>query len=190
MLLGCRKLPPCSQERRDANHSRPCLACHLPATACLLAVRLPNGGVGLLLRCRVYDGRGRMYGVQQACLYRLRPQPSPRRPPRPPVLQQATAGVLRPGLTTPRGMQARVLQQAGQEEQQQELQRHVPAQEPATGPDLVWQGFIEMPGGGNKFVVRYDAVSRRYLALTNPSIDRYGSNPDARNVLVLVRRCC
>lgn len=26
-----------------------------------------------------------------------------------------------------------------------------------------------------------------YLALTNPSVDRYGANPDARNILVLVR---
>jgi hypothetical protein len=34
--------------------------------------------------------------------------------------------------------------------------------------------------------VRYDAASGRYVALTNPSIDRYGSNPDARNILVLV----
>ena len=44
-----------------------------------------------------------------------------------------------------------------------------------------------MPGGGNKFTVRYDNMSRLYLSLTNPSIDRYGGNPDARNILMLVR---
>uniref|UniRef100_A0A1D1ZYC9 Exo-alpha-sialidase n=1 Tax=Auxenochlorella protothecoides TaxID=3075 RepID=A0A1D1ZYC9_AUXPR len=51
---------------------------------------------------------------------------------------------------------------------------------------LRWQGHVFMPGGGNKFTVRYDVHSRMYLSLTNPSIDRYGVNPDARNVLVLV----
>lgn len=33
---------------------------------------------------------------------------------------------------------------------------------------------------------RYDDRTQLYLAVTNPSVDRYGSNPDARNILVLV----
>lgn len=33
---------------------------------------------------------------------------------------------------------------------------------------------------------RWVPQARLYLALTNPSIDRYGANPDARNILVLV----
>ncbi|KAI7837021.1 hypothetical protein COHA_009098 [Chlorella ohadii] len=51
---------------------------------------------------------------------------------------------------------------------------------------LNWQGFVEMPGGGNKFTARFDPSTRLYLALTNPSIDRYGANSDARNILALV----
>lgn len=187
MLLGCRKLPPCSQERRDANHSRPCLACHLPATACLLAVRLPNGGVGLLLRCRVYDGLGRMYGVQQACLFKLRQSGPQQRPEVPAQHGRQLAEEAGGGAPSLRKL---VLPQGTKPASEQQ-----PPQRGRAGPDeapwrLQWHGFIDMPGGGNKFLVRYDAVSRRYLALTNPSIDRYGSNPDARNVLVLVRRCC
>jgi hypothetical protein len=45
-----------------------------------------------------------------------------------------------------------------------------------------------MPGGGNKFTVPYDGSTGQYLALNNPSINRYGSNADARSILVLVSR--
>ena len=40
------------------------------------AVRLPEGGVGLLLRCRVYDGLGRLYDLQHACFFKLAPRPA------------------------------------------------------------------------------------------------------------------
>ena len=50
---------------------------------------------------------------------------------------------------------------------------------------LAWRGFVSMPGGGNKFSVKFDEGSGQYLALTNPSVDRYGANADARNILVL-----
>ncbi|KAL4437386.1 hypothetical protein ABPG75_004525 [Micractinium tetrahymenae] len=102
------------------------------------AVSLPGGaGVGLLLRCLVYDAQGRTYTMQHACLFQLRPGPSP--------------GPAAPG-----------------------------------SDSLAWQDFVDMPGGGNRFTARWVPEARRYLALTNPSIDRYGSNPDARNILVLV----
>lgn len=37
-----------------------------------------------------------------------------------------------------------------------------------------------------RFTARFDPSTGLYLALTNPSIDRYGANPDARNTLALV----
>ena len=65
-------------------------------------------------------------------------------------------------------------------EQQQQEQARQPQ------PGLQWAGFVSMPGGGNKFTARFDSGTGQYLALTNPSIDRYGGNADARNILVLV----
>ncbi|KAL4429835.1 hypothetical protein ABPG77_010952 [Micractinium sp. CCAP 211/92] len=66
--------------------------------------------------------------------------------------------------------------------------RPSPGVEPAAaGQDaLQWRGFVDMPGGGNRFTARWVPQARLYLALTNPSIDRYGANADARNILVLV----
>jgi hypothetical protein len=133
------------------------------------AVRLPEGGVGLLLRCRVYDGQGRMYDLQHACFFKLRPRPAG-------GMAQETAAALLLASTAqfhPHG-----------------LQQRLPDVPKGRGPpgSLAWQGFVSMPGGGNKFIVRYDGSTGQYLALTNPSIDRYGSNPDARNILVLVSR--
>lgn len=37
-----------------------------------------------------------------------------------------------------------------------------------------------------RFTARLDPTTGLYLALTNPSIDRYGANSDARNILALV----
>ena len=133
------------------------------------AVRLPEGGVGLLLRCRVYDGQGRMYDLQHACFFKVRPQPAGR------VAQQTAAG---PPLASTAHFQPQRPQQG----------LPVVPEEPRPPGSLVWQGFVSMPGGGNKFIVRYDGSTGQYMALTNPSIDRYGSNPDARNMLVLVSR--
>ncbi|PSC68514.1 glycosyl hydrolase [Micractinium conductrix] len=119
------------------------------------AVRLPGGtGVGLLLRCRVYDAQSRTYTLQHACFFTLGPSP---------VLSDApaTRGAAGGGNST------------------------VWHQGSGDGGMLRWQGFVDLPGGGNKFVCRWDPFTRRYLALTNPSIDRYGANPDARNILVL-----
>ena len=164
------------------------------------AVRLPEGGAGLLLRCRVYDGQGRMYDLQHACFFKLRPRPAGG------TAQQAAAGPwLASGGHLGSGQgDVRFLKQQRQQQQRQQQQTkqqqqagHQPRPregllgEPA-GPgalgSLAWQGFVSMPGGGNKFIVRYDGSTGRYLALTNPSVDRYGSNPDARNILVLVSR--
>lgn len=60
------------------------------------------------------------------------------------------------------------------------------------GARLRWRGLVPMPGGGNKFFIKKSQVSptdgeARYLALSNPSIDRYGSNFDVRNKLVLLQ---
>lgn len=60
-----------------------------------------------------------------------------------------------------------------------------PASAPLQGLSLNNKGTIFMPGGGNKFAAKYDPATGYYLALTNPSVDRYGANPDARNILVL-----
>ncbi len=38
----------------------------------------------------------------------------------------------------------------------------------------------------HRFTARFDPSTGLYLALTNPSIDRYGANADARNILALV----
>ena len=146
------------------------------------AVRLPEGGAGLLLRCRVYDKQGRMYDLQHACFFKLRPRPaaSGRQG------QQAAVGpLLVPGAHSGSGLGGlRHLQQQADHGQPPQ-QEPVPEAASPLGA-LAWQGFVSMPGGGNKFIVRYDAGTAQYLALTNPSIDRYGSNPDARNILVLV----
>lgn len=37
----------------------------------------------------------------------------------------------------------------------------------------------------HRFTARFDPATQLYLAVTNPSIDRYGANPDARNILAL-----
>ena len=36
-----------------------------------------------------------------------------------------------------------------------------------------------------RFTARFDPATQLYLAVTNPSIDRYGANSDARNILAL-----
>lgn len=62
----------------------------------------------------------------------------------------------------------------------------------SNGKTLVFDsdgGFIDMPGGGNKFTVRYDATSRRYWSLTNAVTDSSYSGTNferARNTLALV----
>lgn len=66
------------------------------------AVPMPDGSVGLLLRCRVANVKNQLYSLQYACLFTL------------------GGG-------------------------------HAPA---LMNPKLEWQGFIAMPGGGNKFTVR------------------------------------
>jgi hypothetical protein len=169
------------------------------------AVALPSGHVALLLRCRVYDGQGRTYTLQHACLFLLEAAPA--------------AGEVAGGAA---GMPVEVVEQAANEaatgqhteaeeqwaaategsaaerRQAQRRQLAVAARQGAVaGPAagglqllgpmrLTWQGFVDMPGGGNKFTARFDPSTGLYLALTNPSIDRYGANPDARNILVLV----
>lgn len=44
-------------------------------------------------------------------------------------------------------------------------------------------GFIDFPGGMDKFTIRYDEASRRYLTLVNNNT--YPSKPDQRNVVSL-----
>lgn len=56
---------------------------------------------------------------------------------------------------------------------------------PGGPPQLQWKGFISMPGGGNKFNIKRDPATKLYLALTNPSIERYRSF-DQRNTVTLV----
>lgn len=51
---------------------------------------------------------------------------------------------------------------------------------------MTWLGIVNMPGGGNNFQILFDDVSGYYVSLTNPSIDRYGQNPDARNIVTLI----
>ena len=67
------------------------------------AVVMPDGTLGLLMRCRVCDIKNRLYTLEHACLFTL------------------------DGIPTP------TLNNVGA---------------------LQWRGFISMPGGGNKFVVR------------------------------------
>ena len=59
--------------------------------------------------------------------------------------------------------------------------------EPPAGPAL--QGFCQcchaLPIATRRFSARLDPSTGLYLALTNPSIDRYGGNPDARSILAL-----
>lgn len=145
------------------------------------AVRLPfGGGVGLLLRCRVVDGLSRLYSLQQACLFKLAAAPDPTPGPEP---------APQPEDATHHGRQLTALRarsSGGWEAAAGSGGDALPPPSPPHRP-LLWHGFVDMPGGGNKFQVRFDPMSGRYLALTNPSIDRYGSNSDARNILVLVR---
>ena len=155
---------------------------------------LPDGsGVGLLQRCRMYDDKGRLYSLQYACLLKLMQLPQrqqsdaaalaaawtqPPLPPRdePPWQQRQW----QPGLHADRQLapagEAEAAPSGEQQQQQQQRQQ----------PGLQWAGFVSMPGGGNKFTVRFDSGTGHYMALTNPSIDRYGGNADARNILVLV----
>ncbi|KAI3429841.1 hypothetical protein D9Q98_010153 [Chlorella vulgaris] len=143
------------------------------------AVRLPfGGGVGLLLRCRVVDGLSRLYSLQQACLFKLAAAPDPTPGPEP---------APQPEDATHHGRQLTALRarsSGGWEAAAGSGGDALPPPSPPHRP-LLWHGFVDMPGGGNKFQVRFDPMSGRYLALTNPSIDRYGSNSDARNILVL-----
>ena len=48
-------------------------------------------------------------------------------------------------------------------------------------------GFIDFPGGGKKFTLRYDPVSQRYWSLTNYVPDRHRDSfpPSTRNTLAL-----
>lgn len=66
-------------------------------------VVMPDGTLGLLMRCRVCDIKNRLYTLEHACLFTLDGNPTP-------ALNNVGA--------------------------------------------LQWRGFISMPGGGNKFVVR------------------------------------
>jgi hypothetical protein len=51
-------------------------------------------------------------------------------------------------------------------------------------------GFIDFPGGGKKFVIRYDAQSKAYWALATPVLERFKTNGvpgSVRNTLALLR---
>jgi hypothetical protein len=51
-------------------------------------------------------------------------------------------------------------------------------------------GFIELPGGGKKFVIRYDAQSKAYWALATPVLEAFKTNGvpgSVRNTLALLR---
>lgn len=72
------------------------------------AVDMRGGGLGVLLRCRVYDVTQRSYTLQQACLFEV-------------ANWRALGGGA--GANT-------------------------------SDVNMVWQGFVDMPGGGNKFTVR------------------------------------
>lgn len=166
------------------------------------ALQAPGGGIALLLRCRVYDDAGRLYGVQQACLYRLA-EPAVGSAGAGAHMADAnsssgegtvsfapddpTAGMDRRG--GGRALQAAPLSAA----HAGSSLRAEGAANTIYGGDslgrLEWGGFVDMPGGGNKFNVRWDPGTNLYLALANPSIDRYGANPDARNIVTLVGGC-
>lgn len=141
------------------------------------AVALPSGRVVLLLRCRVYDGQGRTYTLQHACLFHLQPSPAGEaagmaagQAPYPGLPANASAAASPQQAVERQQMRGRQLA-AGRLEpavlsqpQEQQLVLHasdcapeLPAAArsglagPLLGPmRLIWQGFVEMPGGGNK----------------------------------------
>ncbi|MFO0930752.1 MAG: hypothetical protein U0736_27600, partial [Gemmataceae bacterium] len=49
--------------------------------------------------------------------------------------------------------------------------------------------FVDFPGGGKKFTIRYDPVSRAYWALVNQVLDEYRNtrSPSVRNTVALGR---
>ena len=116
------------------------------------AVALPKGRVALLLRCRVYDTQGRTYTLQHACLFHLEAPPA-----------EVQAGEQRQAAAHNEEAGRRL---AELPEQQQHLQpqarlRADPAAAAAAAAwaavgaprdplRLAWQGFVDMPGGGNK----------------------------------------
>lgn len=140
-----------------ALHAAGPLASHttaLPAP-CARAVALPYGRVALLLRCRVYDEQGRTYTLQHACLFHLEP---------PPAGGQATEGN-----HAAAQHQVAERQLAELPQQQARLQPQPQPPQPGSSPAaasaaaawaavgapsdplrLAWQGFVDMPGGGNK----------------------------------------
>ena len=124
---------------------------------------LPSGRVGLLLRCRVYDAQGRTYTLQQACMFHLEP---------PPAGQLAGGKAANAsGSSQPIAMEAQEARRrylaAAQPSDEAQLSQPQPQPQPplwgspvdvitaAAGASagtlrLRWQGFVEMPGGGNK----------------------------------------
>lgn len=163
-------------------------------------MQTPYGGIALLLRCRVFDRSYRLYTLQHACLYRVGLAPSGSQAAETSAgtgssgsIDTGSRGVNSPALHSPwllappglgSGMKALQSLQLGGSGSGVDLP---PGMEAGPGAgQLLWEGFVSMPGGGNKFTVRRDDAAGLYLALTNPSIDRYGGNPDARNILTLV----
>ncbi len=157
----------------------------------------PEGDVALLLRCRVYDGDGGMYTLQHACLFRL-VEPLHSRP------SSAQSQLESSGRDRHKVTGRHLLRGAAEVQPQRPgaggdaasgAGRALQAQSQGAGQGfLAWEGFVHMPGGGNKFMVRLDTSTGLYLALTNPGVDSLEAQPDTRNTLVLVRAtrilCC
>lgn len=136
---------------------------HAPHSLCPAphpsAVPLPGGGgVGLLLRCRVYDGfqasaaaapargpaqraspanGGRLYSLQQACLFHATSAPA----------AHSASASSSDGSGTALAHVQPALRQGGAEA--------AGAAGVAAPPlRLQWQGFLDMPGGGNRFTAK------------------------------------
>lgn len=131
----------------------------------------PDGRVSLLMRCRVYNGLSKMYSVQEACLFNLVESPSNVRFNNTQLSLSWQGHVFMPG----GGNKFTVRCAAGLVLPEDALQFKGPLHRDENRETVP----VVTPAR------RYDTCSQLYLSLTNPSIDRYGVNPDARNVLVL-----
>lgn len=124
-----------------------------------------NDKLWLLMRSRFYNQAQESYTLQHAGLFGVSQ-----------VNQSVLAATLSAAATTRRTAALRAASTS---------RTGTTTSKPNAELSLEWKGIIFMPGGGNKFAAKYDTSSGYYLALTNPSVDRYGPNADARNILVL-----